>query len=330
MDEQPPPTPGLPEGDFLPEMDGHRVWWCQCGPSDGMPVLVLHGGPGGRTRQAPFGWFGGLPVRCLAFDQRGCGQSTPSGSLQGNTLSDLLVDIERLRIRLGLDAWAIAGGSWGALLAIAYAGTHPGKVRGLYLRSAFLGSDVEVASFFALWPEWLGQAGAAWLGAAEPASPLAMMRRDNGAPDATGISPGRLARAWQAFEQLQGRPGGVAAWRGARFEPAAGEPPPHPDNMPPGMAVQLHYLQHACFAPPAALAQWLRVIDAALATRPIALVHGLADAVCDPEQTRTLARRWPDARATWVEGAGHDMDWPPMRAALTHAAIDWVARLAKA
>ncbi len=315
------PIQVLPDGRYLPERDGHRVWWCETGLPGGLPVLVLHGGPGGRTRAASFAWFDGLPVRCIGFDQRGCGQSLPAGRLQHNSLLHLVGDIERLRVELGIEAWGVVGGSWGALVAVAYVAAHPQRVSGLFLRSAFLGSDAEVARFFGPWAAWLGEAGAAWLGAVS-VDPLGLLQ--------AGVSPARVAVAWQAFEAAQGRAGGLQAEPGAAFKPPETAKPQadaQPDELPASLAVQAHYLRQHCFVQPAVVDGWLGDIRSTLGARPLSLVHGWQDAVCHPEMTALLAARWPHARVRWVEAAGHDMDSPPMRQALTEAARQWAAAL---
>ncbi len=51
--------------------------------------------------------------RIVLFDQRGCGRSTPNASLDNNTTHDLVADIERIRIELGIVRWQLFGGSWG-------------------------------------------------------------------------------------------------------------------------------------------------------------------------------------------------------------------------
>ena len=329
------PIQALPDGRYLPERDGHRVWWCETGLPGGAPVLVLHGGPGGRTRAAPFAWFDGLPVRCIAFDQRGCGQSTPTGGLEHNTLVHLVADIERLRAELNIEAWGVVGGSWGALLAVAYAAAHPQRVTGLFLRSAFLGSDAEVARFFEPWAAWLGDAGAAWLGVAESRNPLGLLDPIAAAPGGGRISPARVTLAWQAFESAQAGAGGLGAQPGARFKPPPESVPAaqtaqtaQGDELPAGLAIQAHYLQQHCFLQPGVVDGWLSVLRNALATRPVSLVHGLADAVCHADVTAALATHWPHAKVHGVEGAGHDMDAPLMRHALTESARKWFARSA--
>lgn len=322
------PIQVLPEGRYLPEREGHRVWWCETGFPADVPVLIVHGGPGGRTRLAPFTWFDGLPVRCIAFDQRGCGQSLPAGALEHNHLTGLLDDIERLRIELGLAAWAIVAGSWGAVPALAYAAAHPRRVKGLFLRSAFLGSDAEVARFFEPWAAWLGSAGAAWLGADRVADPLALLHADGGAARVGGgVSPSRVALAWQAFEQAQARAGGLRATPDEGFKPPESAPPAQPDSLPASLSVQLHFLREHCFVRPSLVDQWVGSLATALAACPVVLVHGTADEVCHPQVSAGLAARWPHASLRWVDGAGHDMDAPALRNALTEAAHQWVARL---
>lgn len=323
------PIETFPAGRYLPERDGHRVWWCETGLPGGTPVLVLHGGPGGRTRLAPFQWFDGLNIRCIAFDQRGCGRSEPAGHLENNSLADLVDDVERLRLALGVDSWGVVGGSWGALLAVAYAAAHPSRVRGLLLRSAFLGSDAEVARFFEPWPHWLGQSGAEWLGATAPADPVALLESDVAPVPGGAISPGRVAFAWESFERAQSRRGGLQAAPHERFKPPGDVGPPVPATLPTGAAVQCHYLRHHCFVCPGQVDEWLASLGAALATRPVTLVHGQADAVCHHDVTASIAARWPHAVVRWVPGGGHDMESPEMRTALVDAARAWCTQLGR-
>ena len=81
----------------------------------------------------------------MIFDQRGSGRSKPLGCLENNTTAHVLGDIERLRMHLGVDVWAVVlGGSWGCLLATAYAQLHPRRVGALVLRGVFLGTPAEI------------------------------------------------------------------------------------------------------------------------------------------------------------------------------------------
>ena len=86
--------------------------------------------------------------RVVLFDQRGAGRSTPHAGLRNNTTWDLVADIEKIREHLGIDRWLVFGGSWGSTLALAYAQTHPERVRALVLRGIFLCRPHEISWFY--------------------------------------------------------------------------------------------------------------------------------------------------------------------------------------
>src|SRR5690606_18627152 len=90
--------------------------------------------------------------RIIMLDQRGCGKSTPHATddpvLEDNTTWDLVSDIEALRLRLGIASWVVFGGSWGSTLSLAYALTHPERVRALILRGIFLVRKQELDWFY--------------------------------------------------------------------------------------------------------------------------------------------------------------------------------------
>jgi len=78
--------------------------------------------------------------------------------LRDNTTWDSVADIEKLREHVGIDKWLVFGGSWGSTLALAYAETHPDRVKGLVLRGIFLARRWELEFFYQYgvsnyWPE---------------------------------------------------------------------------------------------------------------------------------------------------------------------------------
>ena len=79
---------------------GHRVYVEQCGRPDGVPVVVLHGGPGGGCSPGMRRFFDPAHYRVVLFDQRGCGRSSPNACVENNTTWDLVADIERIREEL--------------------------------------------------------------------------------------------------------------------------------------------------------------------------------------------------------------------------------------
>lgn len=317
----------LPTGEWLAPLEGHSVWFSEGGDPQGLPVLIVHGGPGGSSRLEPTRWFAGLPVRWIAFDQRGCGRSKPLGETAHNTLDDLLADIERLCAHLALARWALAGGSWGARVALRYAAAWPQQVSGLFLRSPFLGGLAETRRYIAPWPVWLGPEGEAWLGA-EAAAAVFDLYHDGARSLSTdtGLAPSvladeRVARAWHAFDDAQSAPGGVAA-RGSRCTPSALRA--LDDAAAAAWRVHLHYAWRG----------WCeseghpRGLPAApLACGPSAVVCGAEDATCDPALAPALAQLLPGARACVVPGAGHRMNDARLGPALAAAAREWVRRV---
>ena len=128
--------------------DGHEIYYEESGNPQGLPVVVLHGGPGGAVNPGMRRFFDPARYRIIMFDQRGCGQSRPNASLENNTTWTLIEDIERLRERCGVDKWVVFGGSWGSTLSMAYAVTHPERVRALVLRGIFLLTKKELHWFY--------------------------------------------------------------------------------------------------------------------------------------------------------------------------------------
>ena len=318
--------------------DGHQLWWTERGDPAATALLVLHGGPGGRTRGPTLAWWRGLPLRVIAFDQRGCGGSLPRGSLRSNTLAALLADIEALRIATGVGRWALVGGSWGARLALAYAERHPDRVSGLFLRSPFLGSRAETRRYIEPWFDWLGTRGRAWLG--EPAA-QALSRLYQAGSDAFDADTGltleaealpalldgaRLASAWSAFDAAQAQPGGVRR-SGARFVEA-----PAVSGSESELAAWRVHAWHAlanwgCADPQAGA--WPEAQALARSwSGPVSIVAGADDTCCDPALARRLAALWPRAELQIVPGAGHRLDDPLLAPVLAAAARSFGERLA--
>ncbi len=102
---------------------------------NGPPTVVLHGGPGAHHDYLRPGFDALATGRTLIYyDQRGGGQSavdreTPVG------WQEQVADLEALRAVWGLDRLTLAGYSWGGLLSVLYAISHPDRVERLALVS---------------------------------------------------------------------------------------------------------------------------------------------------------------------------------------------------
>lgn len=119
--------------------NGHRLAWRWCGPAHAEHVwLVLHGGPGSGSHPGLLAPLAMPGCAVVVMDQRGSGASRPRGRLQGQRMAALVDDLERLRMHLGIERWAVLAGSWGGTLALAYAAQHANRLERLVLRGTFL------------------------------------------------------------------------------------------------------------------------------------------------------------------------------------------------
>lgn len=127
---------------------GHELHVQESGRPDGLPALVLHGGPGSGLSPLLQRFFDPRRYRVIGVDQRGAGRSTPAGDTRHNTTALLLDDLHRLQRHLGLERWLVVGGSWGATLALAHALREPEAVAAMLLRALFVPTRSAVDGFF--------------------------------------------------------------------------------------------------------------------------------------------------------------------------------------
>ena len=133
----------------------HEIHYEECGNPQGKAAVFLHGGPGVGIVPPYRQFFDPQAYRIVLPDQRGAGKSTPHAELRENTTWELIEDLEKLRMHLGIDQWVVMGGSWGSFLALAYAIMHPKSVSGVIIRGVMLGRKSET--------EWLFKEGMNWV-----------------------------------------------------------------------------------------------------------------------------------------------------------------------
>src|SRR5882757_2397814 len=184
--------------------DGHEIYVESVGRASGIPAVYLHGGPGSGCQPDHRRLFDPERFHAILFDQRGAGRSRPKGGREHNTLPHLIADMEMIREKFGFERWIVAGGSWGATLALAYAQAHPHRVSGLVLRATFLGARWEIENAFTdalprFYPG-LSEDFLSLLPAEERSRPLdAYWRR---ILDADPAVHGPAARAWHDTERI--------------------------------------------------------------------------------------------------------------------------------
>ncbi|MFC0396839.1 alpha/beta fold hydrolase [Paraburkholderia rhizosphaerae] len=293
--------------------DGHRIAFAVAGSDTGIPIVVLHGGPGSGTNRSVLDLFDLNRFRVVMIDQRGAGASRPTGSLRRNNTGCLTDDIEAVRKRLGIDRWGVLGGSWGAALALAYAGSHPQAVRGVVLRGMFLTSAREVDGLFLA---SRGRAPREWQALVKAARCTHRQRLFDACAtillhSCSHAAQRAVALAWSRYEYaVLMSAHRRRRTRATRHKPAAVR------RQIAMYQVQSHYLLHRCWLGEPRLLSLAR--RAALAGVPIAAAHGTRDPVCPVINVERLARAVPQARIERVN-AGHLGSEPTLRDAVKRA-----------
>ncbi|WP_395769615.1 prolyl aminopeptidase [Arenimonas sp.] len=277
-------------------VDGrHTLYFEECGNPEGKPAVFLHGGPGAGCSDNMRRFHDPSAYRIILFDQRGSGRSAPHADLTDNSTWDLVADIEKLRVHLGIDRWQVFGGSWGSTLALAYAQTHPERVTELVLRGIFMLRRWEL--------EWFYQSGAhrlfpeAWqpyrdlIPEAERGDFIAAYHRRLTSPD----EEVRLAaaKAW-------------SVWEGATStlipEPASIDSFEDPHFALSFARIENHYFVNKGF---------FEVDDQLLRDThkirhiPGVIVHGRYDVVCPVQNAIDLHAVWPEAKLVISPASGH-------------------------
>ncbi|GAA6140549.1 hypothetical protein NBRC116584_03670 [Hydrogenophaga sp. 5NK40-0174] len=320
---------------WLDRAIGHSIAYRIHGP-EGAPDtwLAVHGGPGGGASGSILQPFDLRRQRVVVIDQRGAGNSRPRGSVRQNTTQALVGDMEALRQSLGVARWSLLAGSWGSVVALAYASAHPDKVDSLVLRGSFALSRREVRGVLLGLRDrprtpHVGQiARSSWLPA--PGAQLASVSRllQSGA---LGVAALHVVRRWSLVELALARkgirrsmrssalaadPGSLQSqrrfdaqlarqWR-SQLARLGGERITKADRAAwRKFRVQAHYLGRSGYMKPADLDK--AVIRAASSGIALDWVHGRFDAICPPDNTRrwqAMAQRWASVHT------GAEMQWP--------------------
>lgn len=295
--------------------DLHEIYVEECGDPQAPAVLTVHGGPGAGTNPLMRRFFDPKKHRVVLFDQRGCGRSTPLAEVRDNTTWDLVADMERIREHLGIERWALFGGSWGSTLSLAYAQAHPERVRAMILRGIFLVRRSELDWFYGggaahVWPEL-------WEKLLAPIPPEE--RHDLiGAYHRRLIGPDSEERRLCAH--LWGQ------WESSTI--ALRPPPPHAyPNLFNAHAlafarIEAHYFVHGGF-----MREDGQLLKDAwrIAAIPGVIVQGRYDMITPPVSAFALKAVWPRARLIIAPEAGHAVSEPGVSSALLEAAEDLAA-----
>lgn len=295
--------------------EGNEIWWQEAGNPEGVPALILHGGPGSGFSASTRRFFDPQRYRIIGFDQRGCGRSTPHAAGEGVdfsviTTAHMVADIERLRAHFGVDRWVIYGGSWGATLGLAYAEAHPAQVAAMVLGGVTTTRRREI--------DWLYRGLA-------PLYPAEWERFVAGVPADTpegglvaaynallfDADPAVRDKAARDFHDWDNASASVTAQAGRASDGV------DPARLLARSRIVTHVFRHAAWMEEGHLLANAHRLQGI----PGVLVHGRLDLQGPLVTAWELARAWPEAKLVVIDGAGHSAGDAGMAEAIT-AALD--------
>jgi proline iminopeptidase len=297
----------------------HELYIDEAGNPDGIPVLFVHGGPGGGCDDSSRRFYDPALYRIVTFDQRGCGRSTPHGELSDNTTQDLIADMEAIRVHLGIDSWVLFGGSWGSTLSLLYAQHYPQRVMALVLRGIFLCRQCDF--------DWLYKDGANrifpdyWEDFIKPIpqserGDLAQAYNSRLLGDDELLRMG-VAKAWSAWEgncsKLRPSPTALAKFTKAHNALALAR-------------IETHYFVNKGFIDENYILNNMQSIK----DIPGRIVHGRYDMVCPLDNALRLHQQWPNSELVIVRDAGHSASEPGTVDALIRVVADIAQQLKSA
>lgn len=296
----------------------HELYIEESGNPDGIPVVFLHGGPGGGCSPRDRRFFDPEVYRIVLYDQRGAGRSTPFAELEGNHTAALIDDLERIREFLQIDRWVVFGGSWGSTLGLLYGQAYPERCLGMILRGICLFRQQEF--------DWMYKDGAnrvfpdAWAAfeghipeSERDDLPAAYFRRLTGDNELARMSAAKVWSHWEA--QL------ATLQPSHKVEDSFAEP----HTAVPLAVLEAHYTLNRGFIEEG---QILAAMES-IAAIPAILVHGRYDMICPLENAYSLHRAWPGSQLQIIREAGHSTSEAAIVDALVQAGRDMARELKK-
>ena len=280
--------------DEITTSDGHLIHFEVRGVSSGTPVVFLHGGPGARIVQAHYDFFNPSHFFSIFFDQRGCGKSKPFCELKNNNIQNLILDMESLRKKLGLQKWILFGGSWGSTLALYYAINYPERCLGLVLRGVFLGTRTEIDWFLCGMRKFYPEAHKLFL---------------NGLNFSVSVDPTAdeiLKRGSELIFSNNEEVSQKAANAWAKYEMSCSTLDYREREMSGSSAlslakIELHYFLNNCFLKDNEILDNVKKIK----NIPINIIQGRHDTICPPFTALKLRNKLTNSKLIMVENAGH-------------------------
>jgi proline iminopeptidase len=266
--------------------DGHELWVQEWGnPNASSLIIFLHGGPGDQIKDRHRGAFDPKTHHVIFFDQRGCGRSTPYGSLEDNTTEKLIADITKIADTFGADKFILHGSSWGSTLALAYALENPDRVQSLVIGGVYTASKAETTwldngefrTFFPdVWQSYLDR------------TPI--MHHSN----PSKYHHDKAINGTVAEQKLSAYAYGLLEYGVIQLDDryTVGD---YEEFDPAGMRIEMYYLSNGCFLPERHILN-----NADKLTMPVHIVQGRYDMVCPPVTAYELHTKLPNSNLYWT------------------------------
>lgn len=302
-----PPTTPYSSG-FIGVDETHNLYWEQSGNPDGIPIVLLHGGPGAGATPIHRRFFDPDFYRIVIFDQRGAGRSHPIGCIENNTTELLVEDLEKLRTHLNIEKWHIFGGSWGSTLALTYAIKHKNRCLSMILRGIFLCEKSEIDWFLygmkTVFPEaWEQFAGFIPTSEQDDLLGAYYKRLTNDNDEETQIA---AAVHWSLYE-------GACSSLIPNYETITTH-----EQKQRALAlakIEAHYFKFEVFSKEKSILNHIE----SLRSIPTTIIQGRYDIICPIKTANTLHQLWPEADYIVVPDAGHSALDAPLRSRLIEA-----------
>jgi len=284
---------------YFPVGDGHELYYALYGNPNGVPVLFVHGGPGGGCGDRAHRQFNPKKFNILIVDQRGSGKSKPFASVRANTTQKLVQDFRKILKFLKIEKTLLFGGSWGSCLSLCYAIKYPKTVLGMVLRGIYLGSNFETDYMLS--------------GTPQAQFPEVWERFVSFVPK--GKKP--IQYYWKMMNSKSKSVARKFCKEWARYESSLCSLIYNPEKVDRELKgdwvlsiakIEGHYFRHDCFLPDNYILKNAHKIR----NIPLSIAHGRYDFVCEPKSAYLLHKALPKSKLFFVL-SGHSSADPEMR-----------------
>ena len=286
---------------YFPVGDGHELFYALFGNPNGVPVLFVHGGPGGGCGKRAPRHFDPKKFNILTVDQRGAANSRPYASLKNNTTQKLVQDFHKFLKFLKIKKVFLFGGSWGSCLSLCYAIKYPKTVLGMVLRGIYLGTRYENDYFLN--------------GGARTHFPDVWERFVSMVPKRYQKNPSKYY--WKMMHSNNEKTVKKHCYEWALYEssmvhlvynPAKVKKETRGNWIVSIAKLEAHYLINDCFLPK----NYIMKNAHKISNIPLSLIHGRYDFVCTPDIEYALHKALPKSKLFFVM-AGHSSADPEMQ-----------------